>query len=364
MQSLPADTAVVQSRPLRFGMVGAGFWAPYQLAGWGEVGGVACVAIANRTRAKAEALAARFDVPAVYDTVEAMLSSETLDFVDVVTAAEHHRPAVQCAADHRLPVICQKPLAPTEREAELMVAICREACVPLLVHENWRWQRPIRALKAVLDSGELGRPFRAHLRYTNSFPVFDNQPFLKTSPRFILLDMGSHILDVARFLFGEAYTLHATTDRLHPDIAGEDVATVKLTMAPRADQPRTTVICELNYAGRIEHDRFPETFIHVEGEHGAVELGPDYHLHTTTARGTLKQRVPPPVVSWAEPGYQLVHAAMVDCQRDLLRALRTGQLAETTGADNLETMRLVFAAYDSAEHPRLITLPRARRPHR
>ena len=55
---------------------------------------------------------------------------------------------VRLAADRRLPVICQKPLAPTLEEAERMVAACREAGVPLLVHENWRWQAPIRAAQA------------------------------------------------------------------------------------------------------------------------------------------------------------------------------------------------------------------------
>ena len=36
--------------PLRFAVFGAGFWTPYQLSGWREVGGVECVAIYNRTR--------------------------------------------------------------------------------------------------------------------------------------------------------------------------------------------------------------------------------------------------------------------------------------------------------------------------
>ena len=64
-------------RTLRFAMIGAGFWARYQLAGWYEAGGAQCVGIYNRTRAKAEALAHDFGDPRVFDDVEAMLR-ETL----------------------------------------------------------------------------------------------------------------------------------------------------------------------------------------------------------------------------------------------------------------------------------------------
>ena len=49
----------------------------------------------------------------------------------------------------------------------------------------------------------------------------------------------------------------------------------------------------------------------------------------------------------------MVHASIVPCLRDLVRALRTGQPAATSGEDNLKTMRLVFGAYESAETGRV-----------
>ena len=48
--------------------------------------------------------------------------------------------------------------------------------------------------------------YRGHIFYCNSFPAFEMQPFLKDLDQFILTDIGSHILDVARYLFGEART--------------------------------------------------------------------------------------------------------------------------------------------------------------
>ena len=82
---------------------------------------------------------------------------------------------------------------------------------------------------------------------------------------------------------------------------------------------------------------------------GSVELGPDYWVRVTTEDGTTARRHPPNRYEWADPRYDLVHASIVDCQRNLLDALRQDAPAETTAEDNLKTLRLVFASYESAE---------------
>lgn len=336
---------------LRFAILGAGFWSGYQLAGWYEVGGCRCVAVYNRTRAKAEGLAARFGIPAVYDDPAALLDREKLDFVDVITDVDTHARFVEMAAERKLPVVCQKPLAPTLAEAERMAALCRRAGVPLLVNENWRWQRPIRELAREIRSGRIGRVFRARVQFSNSFPVFDNQPFLKQLEQFILTDIGTHILDTARFLFGEARTLACRTTRVNPEIRGEDVATVMLGMEGGA-----TVLCEMSYASRMERERFPQTFVVAEGDKGSAELTTDYWVRVTTADGTHARRCPPPRYGWADPAYDVVHASIADAQRNLLAGLRGDAPAETTAEDNLKTLRLVFASYDSAREERTIRL--------
>jgi predicted dehydrogenase len=137
---------------------------------------------------------------------------------------------------------------------------------------------------------------------------------------------------------------------VHTDIRGEDVATVMLST------DEATVLCSMSYASRIEHDRFPETFIFVEGDRGSAEIAPDYWLRTTTSAGTQSRRVPPRHYSWADPAYDLVHASIVSCQANLLAALRGEAHAETTAADNLRTLRLVYAAYESARTRQTVSL--------
>lgn len=333
-------------------MMGTGFWSQFQLPGWQELAGAQCVALYNRTRPKAETLALKAGVPSVYDDPEDVLRSESLDFVDIVTSVETHSWLTCLAAANGINVICQKPLALDLQSAEGTVATCREAGVELLVHENWRWQRPIRGLRGLLDEGHVGRPFRARIAFCSSYPVYENQPYLKDLDRFILSDMGSHIFDVARFLFGEAERLYCQTYRVHQDIRGEDVATVVMTM-----RDGMTVVCDVSYASLTEGEAFPQTFISVEGEHGSLELATDYWIRLTTEAGTLSKRYPPPHYSWADPAYDPVQSSIVPCHANLLAGLAAHVGAETSGDDNLNTLRLAFAAYESAQSGRAVRLP-------
>ena len=340
--------------PRRFLLLGAGFWAGYQLAAWGETPGAVCVGVCDRDPERARRLAGRIGAPA-FTIPEAALAETRPDFVDIVTSPETHVELIALCAAQNIPILCQKPLAPTLAEAEQVVALCERASVPLLVHENWRWQAPLRHAGLLLQSGAIGRPFRARLMFSSSFPVFDNQPFLRTLDRFILSDVGPHLLDTGRYLFGEATSLYAQTHRINPTIRGEDVATTVTVMG----EARITVTCEMSYASRTAHERFPQTYLFVEGETGSLEIAPDYLVTVTNADGSLTRRIPPPRYAWANPAYDVVQASMVPCQADLLAHLISEKTAETTAADNLRTLRLVEAAYESAAGNRVIALPGA-----
>lgn len=341
-------------KPLRFALFGAGFWARYQLAAWRELGGVECVALYNRTPAKGAAFARDFGIPAVYDDPAKLLATESLDFVDVCTYPSTFAALVPLVAQRGLPVISQKPMAPNLAAARANLRACRAANVPYFIHENWRWQPQLRAVKEVLASGAIGEPFRARLTMVSGFPVFVNEPQLKELEEFILTDMGTHVFDLARFYFGEAQQLACQTHRVNAGIKGEDVATALLLM----HGGKTTVTIELGYPQHhLEHEAFPQTFVFIEGGRGSIELTKDYWLRVTTAGGTHARRVAPPHYAWADPNYDVVHSSIVACNANLLAALRGTGAAETTAGDNYRTLELVYAAYDSARDRRTVTFP-------
>ena len=335
----------------RFAVIGCGFWSQYQIAAWREIEDVELVAVYNRTKIKAERIAQRFGVPHVYDDLNEMLDNEYLDFDDIITDVDTHEKYTLMAAERGIPVICQKPMAPNLDSAYRMIRGCRSAGVPLYIHENWRWQLPIRELKKRLNQGLIGRPFRARITYSNSYPVFENQPFLADLERFILTDIGTHILDVSRFLFGEAQSLYCQTAKVHKCIRGEDVASLALKM-----DGGLHVNIELSYASRVEHDRFPETYILVEGERGSISLGPDYWLRTTTDDGTSSVRIAIPYYSWVDSRYEVVHTSIIGANRNLLSAINGEGEAETTAEDNVRTLELVYAAYESDRENKVIEI--------
>ncbi len=337
----------------RFAILGTGFWANYQIPAWMELEGIELVALYNRTKSKAEALAHKYNVPSVYDDVQKLLVNEKLDFVDIITDVDSHAAITELAAKKGIAVICQKPMAPKLPIAKQMVEVCQQHKVPFFIHENFRWQAPIRKLKQIVDSGKIGKVFKARVTFCSGFPVFDNQPFLAELDEFILTDIGSHTLDVCRFLFGEVDSLLCQTHSVNPKIKGEDVANVFMKM-----QSGISCYAEMSYASILEYESFPQTFVLVEGEHGSIHLTKNFEIRLTTRSGTEVIKAEPKMYSWVDPAYAVVHSSIVDCNRDVLNQLQGKATAETTGADNFETVRLVHASYASTKTKSLIDMNR------
>ena len=337
---------------LKFAVLGTGFWSHYQIPAWFEVGGVDLVAVYNRTVSKAERVAEKFNVPRVYGDPEELLQNEDLDFSDIITEVPAHEPLVLLAAQYGVPVICQKPMSADYASCQRMVQACNDAQIPFYVHENYRWQAPIREVKRIADEGHIGRLYRGRFQFLHALEpfVWENQPLLKSLPRLIIADQGSHQLDLARFFFGEFRQIHCQHLRVRDDIAAEDVASISL----RGDEAIVNV--ELSFVSKTEWNHFPEALIYLEGTGGTLELGADFWVRLTTDAGTQIHRCPPPRYAWADPSYDVNHASMVPIHRNFLRALQGGPPPENTGADNLKTMQLVYAAYESAEQDVVVKL--------
>ena len=139
------------SQRLRAGLIGCGFYSRNHLHAWRDLAeDVELVAVCDRNEQKAAEAAKAFDVPRWYSDAAQMFEAESLDFVDIVTTMPSHKPLVLLAASHKLPAVVQKPFAPTWQDCLDMVEACRHAGVPLMVHENFRFQSPILEVRRVL----------------------------------------------------------------------------------------------------------------------------------------------------------------------------------------------------------------------
>ncbi|MBZ9722580.1 Gfo/Idh/MocA family oxidoreductase [Mesorhizobium sp. CO1-1-11] len=324
-------------------LIGCGFFAVNQMHAWRDIEGAAIIAVCDRDPERLKIVGDQFGVTRRYTDAAELFAAETLDFVDIATTVGSHRPLVEMAAAHGVPVICQKPFAPTLADAKAMVKACADAGVPLMVHENFRWQSPIQAVRAVLDSGEIGTPFFGRISFRSGYDVFSGQPYLATGKRFIIEDLGIHILDIARFLLGDVSSLTARTKRINPAIAGEDVATILMDHAGGA-----TSVVDCSYATKLAVEPFPETLIELDGSDGTIRLAQGYRLTVTGKSGTKVSDISPPLLPWASRPWHNIQESVLAIQRHWVDCLASGQEPATSGADNLRTFALVEAAYAGA----------------
>ncbi len=337
---------------LRGALIGCGFFANNHLHAWHDVDGAGIVALCDTDASRLHAVGARFGIERLYADAERMFAEERLDFVDIATTVGSHRALVEMAARQKVAAICQKPFAATLADAEAMVACCARAGVTLMVHENFRWQTPILAVRRVIDSGRIGAPFWGRISFRSAYDVFSGQPYLAQGARFIIEDLGIHILDVARFLLGEVASVTARTRRVNPAIRGEDVATMLL-----GHDGDVTSVVDCSYATRLERDPFPETLVEIDGTRGSVRLSQGYRLTVADRDGAITSDVAPLLLPWATRPWHNIQESVLSIQRHWVACLRAGCEPATSGRDNLRTLALVQASSDSAATGQTVRLP-------
>jgi D-apiose dehydrogenase len=338
-------------KQLRGGLLGCGFFSINHLHAWRGVEGAAIVALCDRDPERLAIAGDQFGIAPRYADAEEMLSKEGLDFVDIATTVSSHRPLVEAAARHGVGVICQKPFASSMHDAQAMVTACHEAGAPLMVHENFRWQSAIQAVGDIVRKGEIGEPFWGRVSFRSAFDVFSGQPYLATGERFIIEDLGIHILDIARFLFGDVASATARTRRVNPAIRGEDVATILLD-----HRNGVTCVVDCSYATRLEVEPFPETLVEIDGSLGSVRLGQGYQLAVKNASGVHHRDLSPPLLPWASRPWHNIQESVQAIQQHWVDCLRAGREPATSGRDNLKTLALVEAAYQSAKARKTVEL--------
>jgi predicted dehydrogenase len=194
--------------PTRLALVGCGFYAQNHLRAWGDLQseGVDLVAVCDLDADRAVAAAVTHGVQAFTDVAE-MLAAAKPDLVDVVTQMHAHRPIAELLAAYGTGMIVQKPLAPAWEDCVAMAKAAAGAGVFGAVHENFRYQPQMRRVKTLIESGAIGTVTFARTSFRIGLDVYSTQPYLLTEPRGILLDVGIHLLDLARFFCGEVLSV-------------------------------------------------------------------------------------------------------------------------------------------------------------
>lgn len=338
-------------KPLRVGMIGCGFFAENHLAAWQHIKDVTLAAVCDIDVAKARAAALRHGAKQIYTSAAELMDSGEVDFVDIATTMPSHVELVGLAVERRLPAIVQKPLAPSFAECVAIIDRCAAAGIPFMVHENTRFLRPVRKVREIVASGAIGKPTWGRVAFRTGHDIYGKQPYLAHEDHFVLLDLGVHMLDVARYLLGDVTRLYCQSSSVKPGIRGEDMATVMLSHVGG-----TTSIVECSYASPIDPDPFPELTLQIEGTRGSLRLEPGYALSVFSEGKSEKIDVSPRLYPWSTRPWHGTQESVVAIQQHWVDCLRTGKQPETSGADSRKTYGLVFGAYESARTGNSVTL--------
>jgi predicted dehydrogenase len=338
------------AKPVRIGVIGCGFYAQNHLHAWTDLAsdGAVLAAVCDIDPGKAEAAGRDLGVPA-YTDPGSMLDAEGLDAVDIVTRQDTHRKLAELAIARGIATIVQKPFAPSWEDCVAIVEAAQRQGVWLAVHENFRFQTPMRHVRRAIDSGAIGEPSWARICFRTSFDVYRTQPYFYDEERLAIADVGIHVLDLARFFLGEVSRISCETQRRNPKVRAEDTATMLLRHASGA-----VSVVECTYEAKRIPDPFPETLLEIEGPRGSIVVHSGVRMTVTSDGVAHDEEVGAPLLSWTSHPWHVSQEGAFGACRHFLDCLQRGVPAETNGADNLGSYALVDAAYRAAHEGRAV----------
>jgi predicted dehydrogenase len=273
------------------------------------------------------------------------------DLVVVCTPNRYHVPLALTAIEAGLPVVVDKPLAPTSSEGEKLVAAADEKGVFLSVFQNRRWDGDFLTVKKLLTEGVLGPVVRFESRFERWRPELRPDAWRELgSPEEgggLLFDLGSHLVDQAVSLFGPPTSVYAELDRRRRGAEIDDDSFVALThpngehshlwmsVVARLLGPRLRVI---GLEGAYEkHGLDPQEDALASGR---TPVSEDWGREPPDQWGVLATDDERPIET--EPGrYQDYYAGVAE-------SLRTGTAPPVDARDSLVVLRILESAIRSA----------------
>jgi len=175
-------------------------------------------AICGRDAKAVREVAGKFGWETAVTNWRAVIDDPEIDIIDICTPNDSHAEIAIAAAKAGKAILCEKPLARNVAEAEKMVHAVKQARVVNMICHNYRRIPAIALAKQMIERGELGeRIFHFRARYAQDWIVDPKFPLVwrlrsDAAGSGALGDLGSHVVDLARYLVGEFREVCATTE--------------------------------------------------------------------------------------------------------------------------------------------------------
>ena len=195
------------TRPLRSGIVGAGFIGGVHAYAVRAAGG-RLTRIADTSAESAASAAIRLGAEAPAPSAAELIASEEVDVVHICTPNDTHAELAMLALQHGKAVICEKPLATTTADAEAVTAAANQAGAVTAVPFVYRFHPNVRETRARLAAGEAGRVWLLHGSYLQDWLSRSADTNWRVDPSVggvsrAFGDIGVHWCDLMEFVTGQ-----------------------------------------------------------------------------------------------------------------------------------------------------------------
>ena len=165
-----------------------------------------------------DAPARRFGVPSYTDVGDDARAASGSTLVDIVTrqtrTARCARPTIGAGVAHDRAEALRADLGGLRRHRR---GRRQRPASGFAVHENFRFQTPMRHVRAVIDSGAIGAPSWARITLPHRLRRLPHPALFPDEERLAIADVGIHVLDLARFFLGEVDRISCETQRAQPE---------------------------------------------------------------------------------------------------------------------------------------------------
>jgi predicted dehydrogenase len=317
-----------------------------------QIPGVRVLYACDPDPSRAEAIAAQIPGSRAATDLDAPLADPSVSIVSICTPSGSHASLGILAARAGKHVIIEKPLALRLDEADRLIETCDRRGVKLFVVQQNRYNRPVQALRAALDSDRLGHVFLGTVRvlWNRTQKYYDEEPWRGTWAQDggVLTNQASHHIDLLLWMMGEVESVFARGRTVAHKIETEDTGVVllKFRNGGFGVVEATTCVQPKDIEGSLS----------LYGEGGTVEIGG----FSADKLKSWSLREPAPgdetvFEKWGanpqEFGYN--HKAFY---LDALEALRTQRRGLLDGIEGRKSLEVINAIYESIETGREVFL--------
>jgi len=322
--------------PLNYALIGCGNFGMAHLKRLTSLKEIDLKWVVDRREHALDAARAKFPGLRYTTDYREMVADPDVEAVSIVTnIPSHHRLAIDCASAGKH-ILVEKPMTDSMENATAMVETAEKNGVKLMINQNYRWFSDVAAARQILEENDFGEVKFANLCFYQWLDVEGLQPSREEPhlDRCVIFCHGVHLVDLLRYLTGrEAKNVSCLTQRTNPDFKGETTALMLLEL--EGDVPATM---HLSFA--CKGIQAPGQGIHFyQFENGHLTIDVRRQATEGVLYGDKEQRFLPELEARDFLGPPIAH--FVDCIRNDREPL-------TSGRDNLGTMRILTAAYESA----------------